>query len=131
NRTKSSLVYAGNSSPMTVPGLSKGGANGTSYYQHNGVEARISESYRSPFLGAVSAISPTRIEQTLKAGSTYDAQVSYTFDSGRFTGLTLIATGSNLSNKIFTTFQNNDPRQVQTWERYGRTYSIGASYKFQ
>jgi iron complex outermembrane receptor protein len=131
NRTKSSLVYGGNSTPITVPGLSKWVANGTIYYQHNGFEARISDSYRSNFLGEVSGISATRIEQTLKGGSTYDAQASYTFESGRFKGLTLIAQGSNLSNKIFTTFQNNDPRQVQTWERYGRTYSVGASYKFQ
>ncbi len=131
NRTKSSLVFSGNSSPITVPGLSKWVANGTLYYQHSGFEARISDSYRSNFLGEVSGISATRVEQTLKGGSTYDAQVSYTFESGRFKGLTLIAQGSNLSNKIFTTFQNNDPRQVQTWERYGRTYSLGVSYKFQ
>src|SRR6185312_5501822 len=51
NRTKSSLVYAGNSTPITVPGLSKWVANGTIYYQHNGFEARISDSYRSSFLG--------------------------------------------------------------------------------
>ncbi|HEV7122531.1 MAG TPA: TonB-dependent receptor [Rhodanobacter sp.] len=131
NRTKSSLVYAGNSTPITVPGLSKWVANGTLYYQHNGFEARVSDAYRSNFLGEVSGISATRIEQTLKGGSTYDAQASYTFESNRFKGLTLIAQGSNLSNKIFTTFQNNDPRQVQTWESYGRTYSVGASYKFQ
>ncbi|MEO5829622.1 MAG: TonB-dependent receptor [Rhodanobacter sp.] len=131
NRTKSSLVFEGNPNPITVPGLSKWVANATLYYQHSGFEARISDSYRSNFLGEVSGISATRIEQTLKGGSSYDAQVSYTFDGGRFKGLTLIAQGSNLSNKIFTTFQNNDPRQVQTWERYGRTYSVGASYKFQ
>jgi len=131
NRNKSSLVYPGNATPITVPGLSKWVANGTIYYQHNGFEARISDSYRSNFLGEVSGISATRIEQTLKGGSSYDAQVSYTFDSGRFKGLTLIAQGSNLSNHLFTTFQNNDPRQVLMWERYGRTYSIGASYKFQ
>ncbi len=131
NRTKSSLVYPGNATPITVPGLSKWVANGTIYYQHNGFEARVSDNYRSNFLGEVSGISATRIEQTLKGGSSFDAQVSYTFDSGRFKGLTLIAQGSNLSNKIFTTFQNNDPRQVKMWERYGRTYSLGASYKFQ
>ncbi len=131
NRTKSSLVYPGNPTPITVPGLSKWVANGTIYYQHNGFEARISDSYRSDFLGEVSGISASRIEQTIRGGSTYDAQVSYTFDSGTFKGLTVIAQGSNLSNKIFTTFQNKDPRQVQTWERYGRTYSLGVSYKFQ
>ncbi|PWK84702.1 TonB-dependent receptor [Fulvimonas soli] len=131
NRTKSSLVYAGNSSPITVPGLSKWVANGTLYYQHDGFEARVSDSYRSDFLGEVSGISASRIEQTLRGGSTYDAQVSYTFNSGPLNGLTLIAQGSNLSNKIFTTYQNGDPRQVLTWERYGRRYEVGVSYKFQ
>jgi iron complex outermembrane receptor protein len=28
------------------------------------------------------------------------------------------------------TYQNNDPRQVQTWELYGRRYEVGVSYKF-
>ena len=131
NRTKSSLVYAGNATPITVPGLSKWVANGTLYYQHNGFEARVSDSYRSSFLGEVSGISASRIEQTIKGGSTYDAQVSYSFDSGSLKGLTFIVQGSNLSNKKFITYQNNDPRQVLTWETYGRRYDIGVSYKFQ
>ncbi len=130
NRTKSSLVYAGNSNAITVPGLSKWVANGTLYYQHSGFEARVSDSYRSSFLGEVSGISASRIEQTLKGGSTFDAQVSYTFDHGPLNGLTLIAQGSNLSNKTFVTYQNNDPRQVLNWESYGRRYEIGVSYKF-
>ena len=131
NRTNSSLVFAGNSTPITVPGLSKWVANGTLYYQHDGFEARVSDSYRSSFLGEVSGISASRIEQTIQGGSTYDAQVSYSFDSGALKGLTLIAQGSNLSNKTFITYQNNDPRQVLTWERYGRRFDIGVSYKFQ
>ncbi len=131
NRTKSSLVYAGNSNPITVPGLSKWVANATLYYQHKGFEARVSDSYRSDFLGVVSGISASRIEQTLQGGSTFAAQVSYTFDHGPLNGLTLIALGSNLSNKTFVTFQNNDPRQVQNWESYGRRYEVGISYKFQ
>jgi iron complex outermembrane receptor protein len=131
NRTKSSLVYGDNTSPITVPGLSKWVANGTLYYQHAGFEARVSDSYRSDFLGEVSGISSSRIEQDLRGGSTYDAQVSYTFNHGPLNGLTVIAQGSNLSDKIFSTYQNNDPRQVLIWERYGRTYSLGVSYKFQ
>ncbi|TAL84418.1 MAG: TonB-dependent receptor [Rhodanobacter sp.] len=131
NRTKSSLVYAGNSTPITVPGLSKWVANGTLYYQHRGFEARVSDSYRSSFLGRVSGISSSRIEQTIKGGSSIDAQVSYTFDHGPLEGLTVIAQGSNLNNKKFVTYQNNDPRQVQTWESYGRRYEVGVSYKFK
>jgi len=131
NRTKSSLVYGANPSPITVPGLSKWVADGTLYYQHNGFEARVSDSYRSSYLGEVYGLSGSLQSQTIKGGSTFDAQVSYTFNSGEFKGLTLIATGSNLSNKIYSTFQNNDPRQVVAWEQYGRTYSLGVSYKFQ
>ncbi|MCW8807671.1 MAG: TonB-dependent receptor, partial [Rhodanobacter sp.] len=130
NRTKSSLVYAGNSSAITVPGLSKWVANATLYYQHAGFEARVSDSYRSSFLGEVSGISASRIEQTLKGGSTFDAQVSYTFNKGPLNGLTIIAQGSNLGNKTFITYQNNDPRQVLNWESYGRRYEVGVSYKF-
>ena len=131
DRTKSSLVYGDNPNPITVPGLSKWVANATLYYQHDGFEARVSDSYRSDFLGEVSGISSSRIEQDLRGGSTYDAQVSYTFESGRFKGLTLIAQGSNLSNKIFSTYQNGDPRQTLIWELYGRRYDVGISYKFQ
>jgi iron complex outermembrane recepter protein len=130
DRTASSIVLGDNPNPITVPGLSKWVAGATVYYEHNGFAARVSDNYRSSFLGEVSGISSSRIEQYLKGGSMYDAQVSYTFESGRFKGLTLIAEGSNLSNKIFSTYQNNDPRQTLIWEEYGRRFDVGISYKF-
>ncbi|HET8554606.1 MAG TPA: TonB-dependent receptor [Rhodanobacteraceae bacterium] len=130
DRTASSLVYGSNPDPITVPGLSKWVANGTLYYQHGGFQARVSQTYRSSFLGRVSGISASRIEQGIKGGSDYSAQVSYTIGSGRLEGLTFVLQGSNLSNKKFITYQN-DPRQVQTWESYGRRYEVGVSYKFQ
>ncbi|HEU4855820.1 MAG TPA: TonB-dependent receptor [Rhodanobacteraceae bacterium] len=128
--TKSSLLYAGNPNAITVPGLSKWVANATLYYQNGGFQARVSQTYRSSFLGRVSGISATRIEQTIQGGSSYSAQVSYDIDHGPLAGLTFILQGSNLSNKHFVTYQNNDPRQVQTWELYGRRYEVGVSYKF-
>ncbi len=128
--TKSSLVYGGNPTPITVPGLSKWVTNATVYYERGGFQARVSRAYRSSFLGEISGISATRILQTIQGGSTYDLQVSYALQSGRFKGLTFILQGSNLTNKRFVTFQNGDPRQVQAWERYGRSYQFGVSYKF-
>ncbi|HKV66058.1 MAG TPA: TonB-dependent receptor, partial [Rhodanobacteraceae bacterium] len=128
--TKSSVVYSGNPQAITVPGLSKWVANGTIYYQHDGFEARVSDSYRTSFLGEVQGISATRILQTIKGGSTYDAQVSYTIPEGRMKGLTFLLQGSNLTNQRFITYQNNDPRQVLTWEEYGRRFEVGVSYKF-
>jgi iron complex outermembrane receptor protein len=128
--TKSEVTYAGNPQAITVPGLSKWVANGTIYYQHGGFEARVSDSYRTSFLGEVQGISATRILQTIKGGSTYDAQVSYTIPEGRMKGLTFLLQGSNLTNQRFITYQNGDPRQVLTWEEYGRRFEVGVSYKF-
>ncbi|MGH8147865.1 MAG: TonB-dependent receptor, partial [Rhodanobacteraceae bacterium] len=130
NYTKSSLVFGTNPAPITVPGLSQWVADATLYYQYRGFQARVSDTYRSSFLGRVSGISATRIEQTIEGGSTYSAQVSYGIDTGRLKGLTFILQGSNLSNQKFVTYQNNDPRQAQTWELYGRRYEAGISYKF-
>jgi iron complex outermembrane receptor protein len=130
NYTKSSLVFGGNPNPITVPGLSKWVANWTLYYQNGGFQARVSQNYRNSFLGRVSGISATRIEQIIKGGSTTSAQVSYSVDDGPLKGMTFILQGSNLSNQRFMTYQNNDPRQVQTWELYGRRYEAGISYKF-
>jgi iron complex outermembrane receptor protein len=128
--TKSSLIYGDNPNPITVPGLSKWVANATLYYQYSGFQARVSQTYRSSFLGEVQGISATRILQTIEGGSTYSAQVSYSIPSGSLAGLTFILQGSNLSDEKFVTYQNNDPRQVQTWELYGRRYEVGVSYKF-
>jgi len=130
DRTLSSVYYAGNTNQVTVPGLSKWVENYTLYYQRGGFQASIDNSRRSNFLGEVFGLSATRIEQEVQATSTVDAQVSYAFNSGVLKGLTLIATGSNLTNDLFRTFQNNDPRQVVTWEEYGRLFTAGFSYSF-
>jgi len=131
NITQSSIVYNGNPDPITVPGLSEHVGNSTIYYERDGFQARVSKSYRSSFLGRVYGISASRIEQTIKGGSSYDAQVSYTMQSGALKGMTFILQGSNLSDKKFITYQNNDPRLIQTWENYGRRYELGVSYKFK
>jgi len=131
NRTLSSVYYAGNTNPVTPPGLSKWVQNYTLYYQLGGFQASVSNSRRSSYLGEIFGVSSTRIEQDLKATSTVAAQVSYAFNSGALNGLTLIATGSNLTNDLFQSYQNKDPRQVQTWEEYGRLFTVGFSYRFR
>lgn len=130
DRTLSSVYYAGNTAAVTVPGLSKWVENYTLYYQLGGFQASVNNSRRSSFLGEVFGLSATRIEQEVKATSTVDAQVSYAFNGGMLKGLTLIATGSNLTDDLFQTYQAPDPRQVLTWERYGRLFTVGFSYQF-
>ena len=131
DRTTSAVYYPGNTQPVTVDGLSKWVENYTLYYQYRGFEARIGDDVRTSFLGRVFGISATRVEQLVKGESWVNAQVSYNFTEGRFKGLTVIASGQNLGNQTLQTYQNNDPRQVVTWERYGRTYQLGFSYSMQ
>ncbi len=131
NRTLSAVYYPGNTQPVTVEGLSKWVENYTLYFQRGGFQARVADDIRSSFLGRVFGISATRIEQTVAGEAWVSAQVSYSFSGGMLKGLTLIANGSNLTNQGMQTYQNNDPRQVVTWERYGRTYQVGFSYEFQ
>ncbi len=130
DRTLSSIYYSDQTMPVTVPGLSKWVENFTLYYQRGGFQASVNDDIRSSFLGEVFGISSTRIEQVFKGTATVDAQVSYAFTSGRLNGLTLIATGSNLTNQGMQTYQNTDPREVLTWEEYDRLYTIGFSYGF-
>jgi iron complex outermembrane receptor protein len=129
-RTNSAVYYAGNSQPVTVSGLSKWMEQFTLYCQLGGFQAMVSDSIRSDFLSRVFGISATRVEQYQKGTGDVSAQVTYAFDSGMLKGLTLIATGSNLSNQGLQTYQNNDRRQVLTWETYPRLYTLGFSYNF-
>jgi iron complex outermembrane receptor protein len=131
DRTLSTVFYAGQTSPVTIPGLSKWVENFTVYYQYAGFQASVNDDIRSSFLGEVFGISATRVEQVFKATATVDAQVSYAISSGPLDGLTLIATGSNLNNHTMQTDQNGDPRQVLTWEQYPRLYTLGFSYTFK
>jgi iron complex outermembrane receptor protein len=122
-----------NSTPAqryTVPGLSKWVVNSTVYFERSGFEARVSHRYRSSFLAEISAISSTREFQTAKAESIFDAQIGYRFQSGALEGLSLTLQGLNLTNTPFVTYENGDPRRVRNYETYGRTYLIGAAYRF-
>ncbi|AZS22078.1 TonB-dependent receptor [Caulobacter sp. FWC26] len=119
------------SDPSTpIPGLSKNVANLTVYYEKDGFSARISNRYRSKFLGEVSGFGNGRNYRMVKGESVVDAQVGYTFNDGPMEGLSLLAQVNNLTDEPFTTYQNGDTRQVIDYQRYGRTFLLGASYKF-
>ncbi|MBW4941927.1 hypothetical protein KZW05_27375, partial [Klebsiella pneumoniae] len=96
----------------------------------DGFQFRTSTRYRSKFLGEVSGLSASRVFTGVKAETIIDAQVGYTFQSGRLKGLQIQLEGKNLNDAPFVTYQNNDLRQVTDYQKYGPTYMLGASYKF-
>ena len=82
------------------------------------------------FLGEVAGLSAAPTYREAKAEGILDAQIGYDFNSGPLKGLSILAQAKNLTDRPFVTYQNNDPRQVIDYQRYGRDYYLGLAYKF-
>ncbi len=128
--TKSSIQPNPGDPSQPIPGLSKTVANLTGYYEKNGFSFRVSDRYRSKFLGEVTGFGNGRNYRQVKGESVVDSQIGYTFSDGPMNGLSLLVQVNNLTNEPFVTYQNNDPRQVIDYQTYGRTYLVGLNYKF-
>lgn len=120
----------GTSFDVDVPGLSKWVVNSTAFFEQSGFEARVSHRYRTTFLAEFIGISASRTFRETEPESIFDAQIGYRFDSGMLDGFGITLQALNLSDEPFISFQNGDPEQIIDYESYGRTYLIGASYRF-
>ena len=116
--------------PTALPGLSETVVNGTVYYERNGFQARLSNRYRSAFLGEVAGFGNGRTLRSVAAENVVDAQIVYEFQSGPLEGLSILAQANNLTDEPFKTFENGDERRTIDYQSYGRTYSIGLNYRY-
>ncbi|WP_240006834.1 TonB-dependent receptor [Pseudaquidulcibacter saccharophilus] len=112
---------------VDVPGLSKQIINTTVYYEKNGFSARISNRYRGDFVGEVPDYTNSLQTRNVRAESIYDAQISYTLQSGPAKGLNILLSGANLTNEPFFMYLGDN---VVREEKYGATYMVGLSYKW-
>jgi len=127
----SSIKYGSNpTQPITLPGLSDWVGSAELYFEKWGFQARASYRYRSSFLGEVAGLSAAPTYRQAKAEGILDAQIGYEFQSGALKGFSILAQAKNLTDRPFVTYQNNDPRQVIDYQRYGRDYYLGITYKF-
>lgn len=120
--------------PQTLPGLSRRSASATLYYERGGFSARLAEIYRSSYTGSAIALFDQIGYTKILAYKEADFQTSYSFDEGRFKGLTLLMDVSNLTNAPYRTQQIAGmpngvsvpaPLDFNTW---GRTVSVGFRY---
>ena len=117
--------------PITLPGLSDWVGNASIYYEKHGLQLRASYRYRSKFLAEVAGLSANPTYRTAKAEGILDAQIGYDFQPGSaLEGLSILFQARNLTDRPFITYQNNDPRQVIDYQRYGRDFYVAVSYKF-
>jgi iron complex outermembrane receptor protein len=130
SQTESEIQPDPTQAPTPVPGLSETVANLTVYYEKNGFQARVSDRYRSDYLGEVAGFGNGRNLRSVAAENVVDAQIGYEFQSGPLENLSLLAQVNNLTDEPFKTFQNGDERQTIDFQRYGRTFLVGVSYRY-
>ena len=130
--TDSSIQPDPGNPAQPIPGLSEIVVNSTVYFEKGGFAARLSTRYRSDYRGDIATFGPRgAVFRNLQAETVLDGQISYSFKSGSLEGLTLIFQGYNLTDEpLFATEGDQDDRLVKDYHRWGRQFSIGASYKF-
>lgn len=130
--TESAIKLASNpTSPITIPGLSKWVGTAEGYYEKNGFQARVSYRFRSSFLAEIAGLSANPEYRTSKAEGILDAQIGYEFQEGSaLQGLSIQLQAKNITDRPFVTYENSDPRLVRDYQRYGRDFYLGVSYKF-
>ena len=120
----------GQGAPTPLPGLSETVGNLTVYYEKNGFQARVSNRYRSDFLGEVAGFGNGRTLRSVAAENVVDAQIGYEFQSGLLEGTSVLFQVNNLTDEPFQTFENDDERRIIDYQAYGRTFLAGINYRF-
>lgn len=119
----------GGVSTIPLPGLSRQVTNLRLYYEAFGFRASAAAKHRSNFLGSVSDFQDNEQLTFIKGNTTVDFQLSYEFGSGMLKGLTLSGAVNNWTNSPFIRYAADPQNEVERI-KFGRTYSLGASYKF-
>jgi iron complex outermembrane recepter protein len=128
--THSEIHPFGPSSSTPLPGLSKQVINLTAYYEKNGFQARISERYRSPYLGEIQGFGADRDYVYIDKERVRDMQIGYEFQTGAMKGLGVTFQVNNLSNTPYRTYFADKPGDpTKEYSKFGRTYLLGVNYK--
>jgi iron complex outermembrane recepter protein len=129
--TRSGVKPLGPGTSQPLPGLSRYVSNFTAYYENHGFSTRISQRSRSSFIGEIQGFGADRETRYINAEKLVDFQVGYAF-GGDFDGLSVILQVNNLTNEPYREFYSDAGRsdRPRSYNEYGRTYLLGATYKF-
>ena len=123
---------AANGIGSVLPGFSKWVYDATGYYEKNGFQLRVSYRHRSAFKGEIVSLFSNLGFPVIGADNQMDAQIGYTFQKGsRLDGLGIVLQVSNVLDSPYRTFYDvNGVQTLETFEKYGRSWLLGASYHF-
>lgn len=113
---------------VTLPGLSKTVSNATLYYEKHGFSTRISQRYRSDFVGEISGFGSDRELRFVRGESVTDFQVGYEFGRGSLKGVGVQLQIYNLTDAPYQTYQTKKS-QIVEYQKYGRTILLGVNYR--
>ncbi|KFI08938.1 TonB-dependent receptor [Massilia sp. BSC265] len=116
--------FAGMNIPL--PGLSKRVFNVTAYYEKEGFSARVSQRYRSDFVGEIGGIGGATELTYVKADKVVDLQLGYDFKS--IQGLSVLFQVNNLTDTAFRSYAGTEDRP-RGYSKYGRQMLFGLNYK--
>jgi iron complex outermembrane receptor protein len=121
-----------------LPGFSKWVYDLTGYYEKNGIQVRASYRHRSAFEGEVVSLFSNLGFPLIQPDNQLDAQIGYTFQPGsRLDGLGIVLQVGNVLNSPYRTYYQVGPDPahqtptLETFEKYGRSWLLGASYHFK
>lgn len=125
-----SSIEPENTPANAIPGLSKRVYGAQLYYEDYGWSARISQNYRSEFLGPLADNTGNTTQRIISETTLVDAQVGYTFENGPLTDVGITFQAYNLNDEPFVTTEEGDSSRVIDYAKYGRSYALEVSYKF-
>ena len=133
----SGKVIAGTSTSLN--GLSGRSNSVTFYYEKDGIAARVSQRYRSPFTATTKDIYLNSTTRTQAADKVVDMQLGYSFETGPYKGLSILLQVNNLLDKTVVNMKSvgsdvsvPDPKaQYPNYiSQFGRQTLLGVNYKF-
>ena len=135
--TKNHLPDDNNGNPINLDGFSGRVNSATVYYERDGYSARVSRRYRSAFTASTRGILlATEYSSHIDAEAAVDVQLGYSFERGPLKGLSLLLQAYNLTNQPAVQTKGPEIGGVGSgllpwkYNTYGRSYLLGASYKF-
>jgi len=111
---------------IPLPGLSKRVFNVTAYYEKDGFSARISQRYRSDYVGEIGGIGGATELTYVKADKVVDLQLGYDFKQVQ--GLSVLFQVNNLTDTAFRSYAGTEDRP-RGYAKYGRQMLLGLNYK--
>ena len=108
----------------TFLGLSKRAYSGTLYYDDGKFSARVSMTYRSPYITSTSG--NHQIFEGFKSYREVDASIRYNLNDH----IQLSADGINLTDEYRDRWVDVDAQRNYEHNHFGRTFIVGVRYKY-